>query len=578
MLLDGVSLPALRSLPPLYTLPQLARRARISEGRARALHTAAAGSRLPTVDRTDADGRPLWEETTIDAWCRVSGRDLPAESDWLFQAPDATEPAPLLYHGAAARPAGTGRSGRPMHAIVWDTPNGHVIYLTWLHGVHRAPVPNRDQAALVAAELIAPRFYADALVVLAPDLSYTRTAADRVTVDLYRLRPAAQGGPEELAADWRGQVAPTEIARVVGGPIPLWLLNTCLREELDRARAYLGTTLTVPDVLSAWPATLARLRAAHDASLPTSHPSAYALLVTDAAGVLATTRQLHTALPTSGPGWYLAARPAAPSLPLDLETDLAFLSTQPGPEPERVARDLTALRAVEPALPADAAEGEAYAHAITLLTAAVADRDPGLATATVAVVSGDLAGPVADAWVDTFSRHPDPAHILRTRRGRRLLDGASPHRTELFTDPAGRLVAVLDEGPGARQFRAEWPVGLPAGWGERTVIAMDHDGPYGPALALTPAEDGLRVDPVPASPDHLGTDLLYGYGGRGPLAFYAALLRVALAEHGGLGAIAHPPHGSDLFAAISTTNGPLRLPWPQVQQWARQDATCHPHD
>ncbi|MEX5637260.1 hypothetical protein [Parafrankia sp. FMc2] len=567
-----------RSLPPLYTLPQLARRARISEGRARALHTAAAGSRLPAVDRTDADGRPLWEETTIDAWCRVSGRDLPAESDWLFHAPDATEPAPLLYHGAAARPAGRGRSGRPIHAIVWDTPHGHVIYVTWLHGVHRAPVPERDQAALVAAELIAPRFHADALIVLVPDLVYSRTATENVTVDLYRLRPAAAGvgaGNGEPTVDWRGQVAPTEVARVIGTPLPLWIANTCRREELDRARASLGTTLTVPDVLSAWPATLARLRAAHDTGLPTSHPAAYALLLTDAAGTLATVRQLHIALPTSGPGWYLAARPAAPNLPLDLETDLAFLSTQPAPDPAQLTADLVALRGVEPDLPADADEGDAYAHAVTLLAAALADHDPALAADTVTVVSGDLAGPVTDAWVDTFSRHPDAAQVLRTRRGRRLLGRMSPSRTELFTDPAGRLIALLDEGRDTRQFRAEWPLGLPVGWGERTVIAIDHDGSYGPALALTPAEGGLRVDPVPVSPDRIGTDLLYGYGGGGPLAFYAALRRVALAEHRSLDGHTHPPHGSDLFAAISATTGPLRLPWPQVERWARQDTARH---
>ena len=57
----------------LYTLAQLARRAGISEGRARALH---ADKKLPRPDRKDADGRPLWLGSTIDAWCRQTGRPL----------------------------------------------------------------------------------------------------------------------------------------------------------------------------------------------------------------------------------------------------------------------------------------------------------------------------------------------------------------------------------------------------------------------------------------------------------------------------------------------------------------------
>ena len=55
----------------VHTLAQLARRAGISEGRGRALY---AGKKLPHPDSRDADGRPLWLGSTIDAWCERTGR------------------------------------------------------------------------------------------------------------------------------------------------------------------------------------------------------------------------------------------------------------------------------------------------------------------------------------------------------------------------------------------------------------------------------------------------------------------------------------------------------------------------
>ena len=60
------------ALPNPHTLSQLARRAGISEGRARAL---LAAGKLPRPDHADAGGRPLWSAPTIDAWCRQTGRD-----------------------------------------------------------------------------------------------------------------------------------------------------------------------------------------------------------------------------------------------------------------------------------------------------------------------------------------------------------------------------------------------------------------------------------------------------------------------------------------------------------------------
>ena len=62
------------SHPPLHTVAQLARRIGISEGRARAL---LAAQRLPVSDYVDVDGHPLWFESTIDVWCRMTGRTPP---------------------------------------------------------------------------------------------------------------------------------------------------------------------------------------------------------------------------------------------------------------------------------------------------------------------------------------------------------------------------------------------------------------------------------------------------------------------------------------------------------------------
>jgi hypothetical protein len=52
------------ALPHPHTLSQLARRAGISEGRARAL---LAAGKLPRPGRADAGDRPRWPATTIDA-------------------------------------------------------------------------------------------------------------------------------------------------------------------------------------------------------------------------------------------------------------------------------------------------------------------------------------------------------------------------------------------------------------------------------------------------------------------------------------------------------------------------------
>src|SRR4051812_17661823 len=108
-----------------HTLAQLARRAGISEGRARAL--AASPSGLPRPDRTDADGRPLWWAATIDAWCARTKREVSSNSLWVFRAPAVDTPVPELFRGVQR----LSRYARPQecYVIVWDTDHGHVVYL-----------------------------------------------------------------------------------------------------------------------------------------------------------------------------------------------------------------------------------------------------------------------------------------------------------------------------------------------------------------------------------------------------------------------------------------------------------------
>ncbi|MDT3446198.1 hypothetical protein [Pseudofrankia sp. BMG5.37] len=130
---------------------------------------------------------------------------------------------------------------------------------------------------------------------------------------------------------------------------------------------------------------------------------------------------------------------------------------------------------------------------------------------------------------------------------------------------------------------AEWPASLEkvATWTSKTVLAADDTGSAAAMLALTPTDDGrMRVDPVPLPPrsSREAFGYGYGYGGGTPSSTHRAILRCALGDIPDLGKV-HELIGeyrdeapvSQLWAAISTTHGPLRLPWPRVQLWAHTD-------
>jgi hypothetical protein len=137
---------------------------------------------------------------------------------------------------------------------------------------------------------------------------------------------------------------------------------------------------------------------------------------------------------------------------------------------------------------------------------------------------------------------------------------------------------VLDNGHGERYFQAEWPYDLPQRWTERTIIAADRDS-SGAVFALTPTANGdMTVDPLPLEPG-TGPSFGYGYGGGSPYTLYQALIRSALGTpEAPFTLLDVDPDARDaentssqLWRAIVTTQGPLRLPWPSIVKWAKAD-------
>jgi hypothetical protein len=158
-----------------------------------------------------------------------------------------------------------------------------------------------------------------------------------------------------------------------------------------------------------------------------------------------------------------------------------------------------------------------------------------------------------------------------------FLTDAVENQAQLYTDPAGRWVAEfkLDEADHP-DLAVEWPTGKPpAGWGEHTVIAGDKssDGVF----ALTPTPDGgLRIDPLPSFGG--ATEYTWGYPGTGPGHLYDALAAAVLDSweetSQWLNRLAgRRSHRSGLWKAIQATkqHDPLRIPWPKIVQWTRED-------
>jgi hypothetical protein len=582
-----------------HTLAQFARRVGISEGRARGLYNATS-SGLPQPDRSDADGKPLWFAATIDAWCARTGRAVPEDSLWIFGAPPATEPATeLMRRVVTVRP---GHADRTMLVIIWDTDRGHVIYL---QPVGSTGGDHKDWMAAGAAELIEPRFWAEAVVVMPmqQDLSYSgkfdpiayiyKLVADEPEQDedvpggvsrwLRRgNRTAATRAPARASAKWQTHLPLKDIADAIGRPVPFWINDTTTVENAQRSLAYTAT-FTAPDTVTEWPRTQDLLERAVADKFAGRHPAAFSALAADAAGGLQAVRTAHENTPDTGPGWYLVARPARPAPPLELEQ--LITTTAPVTDLDLLAGELAELRELERDLDIDDPIGDVYAAAIEAVESQirhVEDNIDGpytaLAESGYEIYSAPWDGPVVDLWRRNLTA-VDLDEARRLRRVRWLLaEDFGEMAREAYRATDGRYVIVVRLATGDLWFRAEWPTTLDVvdTWTDETMLAGDESGSSTTLLALTPIGEGLHTDPVPLLPRHGREGFGYGYGGGGPAGTYTSLIRAALGLTRDQAARIHirgadGQHESQLWEAISTTKGPLRLSWPQVKLWARAD-------
>jgi hypothetical protein len=376
-----------------------------------------------------------------------------------------------------------------------------------------------------------------------------------------------------------------------------------LAEERRARRAQLPkprtATITVPDVVTGWPERCKVLTAAHAVGLGEQFPQAWGLLASSSLALYNEAREDLTHLLLCGDGWYAPARVALPEWPVPVETAARRAAVTPF-DPAAGATELPPLRQAEAELPWDDAVAEGMSAAAELLAGALRKEYPEVVWAGVTGVAHLRRGrPVVEQYCDTLTPLPGPVQEkLRTRPTRRVMRlvqserhmGAIRHydlvgkglkRIEAFyTDPAGRLVAAErpdsdDDGPG--RIIVEWPLYPICGWTDETMIASDGDD-FG-VFALTPTNaGGLRVDPLPAIAESRGGHFTWGYQGSGPIALYNALCRSAIddlwqvAPHEWLDMYS-PRSRSELWHTITTTdqNGPIRLTWPQVIDWATSD-------
>jgi hypothetical protein len=368
-----------------------------------------------------------------------------------------------------------------------------------------------------------------------------------------------------------------DVAAVIGAPMPLWLEGTCTAAAVRRAQAY-NSTFTIPDTVTDWPAARDQVQAAITAAMPDRFPAAFAALAAEAHDIYQETQALHARQRDEGDGWYLVCRPAPPELPFTAE--VAITTAQPSSDLDVVALELTELRSSEADLPADVPVGDAYETAVKLMTWQLQQHRPGTPTGRIEIYGDSYSGPVIEQWRQTLEPAADTAR--QTRRVRRLMRGWDPDDTEILVEVlrgARDLHAVVLKSPhGDLFFQAEWPYDLPQGWNNQTIVAADRDS-AGAVFALTPTASGhMTVDPVPLEPG-TGPSLGYGYGGGSPYTLYQALIRCVFATPEApfsltdVGDDTSPdPAVSPLWHAIATTEGPLRLSWPTIQQWARADA------
>lgn len=416
-------------------------------------------------------------------------------------------------------------------------------------------------------------------------------------------RWATEAPPVPPRTEWVTRLTMEEISRPLGARLPVWINGTLTEPHVNRSLAY-NDTFIVKDETTGWPEVQQRVERALEVGLPEQYPAAWAVLAVDAKDQLKEIREAHAEVPDSGLGWYLVARPARPQVPLGLESRLEAVALIE--DPALVVADLVALREVAADLEVGDQFDDVYTEAIDLLslqlTRQTDDQRRGRVLSRVPVAELDAVldqtlwsfaapweGPVIDEWKATLVPVADIAVALRQRRVVTLLGGDKPLDPSsidtVYRDSDGRYIVVFpargDNLPPS--FVAEWPASLDAvaAWNDRTVLAADHAHQATAILALTPTDDGqMRVDPVPLRGHRAhGNAFAYGYGGGTPVTTYTAILRCALPDkYQPVSRLLHWAPGDDgerptsqLWDAIATTKGPLRLRWSQVQHWACND-------
>jgi hypothetical protein len=438
-----------------------------------------ADRRLPPADGTDASDRPWWWASTVDRWCRRTGRPVPADADALYRWPTADGPAPVVHAGDVRVPTRGLAPEVPVHVTVYDTAEGHIV---WVQRYDESGGVDREEAARAGALVLAPTWWTrarilvpgplllggrlgavpaiDAFRIEVPDRGLDRPAGPpRWLPSFVRSGAAAEPDPLDVEIVHAGLPQVDEVARVVGRALPLWFADSCTRENMDRAELLgPGRRFTVPDTSTDWPAHRARIIAAHEWGLPRRFPRAWTALSADTLEVLDAVLQTLQATVTEGDGWYAPARPAEPDWPVAVETAArrAAASTEaartarsatradlgvyrpdkldPAEELDTAAEELDAgavelagIRTVEADLRWDDPDAVALWAAARSLEARLHRTHPEVVYETVRqqVIEGD--GQVAQAYRATLTPlEPAAQQELREAPTRRLLRLLSP--------------------------------------------------------------------------------------------------------------------------------------------------------
>lgn len=168
---------------------------------------------------------------------------------------------------------------------MWDTDHGHVSYLQGLGDTG----DHRDWLAVHAAELVEPRWWSSAVVVMPLDEGLHSTPDSEPIAYLYRLTTNDDSEPDDITiasdspfadlrrlfartkpaiaaaaeprAVWESQLDLAEIAKVLGTAIPVWVEGTPTVDNAERTLSY-PRTFTIPDITTGWPEVQNRLEQA----------------------------------------------------------------------------------------------------------------------------------------------------------------------------------------------------------------------------------------------------------------------------------------------------------------------------